>query len=92
MSNTLYITVGQFHRLDSTDSDYNIVVIAADSYGQDVLTFDDEEHLLDCYPTEDDLIRAVLQLPAFDGSAVFRDDGSYELDAVGSIIIQGYPK
>lgn len=92
MSNTLYITVGQFHRLDSTDNDYNVVVIAADSYGQDVMTFDDEQHLCDCYPTKEDLVVGVLQLPAFEGSAVIKDDGTYELDAVGSVIIQGYPE
>lgn len=92
MSNALYITVGQFHRLDSTDNDYNVVVIAADSYGQDVLTFDDEQHLAECYPTKEDLISTVLQLPAFRGAAVFKDDGTYELDAVGSVIIQGFPE
>lgn len=92
MSNTLYITVGQFHPLSSTDSDYNVVVIAADSYGQDVMTFDDEQHLQDCYPTKEDLIVGVLSLPAFEGSAVIKADGTYELDGVGSVIIQGYPE
>lgn len=91
MSNTLYITVGNFSRLDQPD-DTNIVVIASDSYGQDVLTFDDEEHLVECYPTKEDLIAAVLQLPAFEGSAIFNDDGTYELEAVGSVIIQGFPE
>lgn len=91
MSNTLYINVGQFHRLDYPD-DVNVVVIAADAYGQDVLTFDDEQHLRDCYPTKEDLIRAVLQLPAFEGGAIVRDDGTYHLDAISNVTVQGFPE
>ena len=93
MSNTLFITVGQFHRLDSTDNDYNVVVIAADAYGQDVLTFDDEDHLLECYPTQEELVKGILKLPAFYGAALFNvNDDTYKLDAVNSVTVQGYPQ
>lgn len=91
MSNALRISVGNFSRLNQPD-DYNVVVIAVDSYGQDVMTFDSVEHLLECYPTENDLIAAVLALPAFDDGAVFKADGTYELTLFGSVEVQGYPK
>lgn len=90
MSNTLNISVGTFAQFNAPY--IKVCVIAADSYGQDVLTFDDKDHLLDCYPTKEDLIRAVLQLPAFEGGAIVRDDGTYDLDAISNVIVQGFPE
>ena len=92
MSNTLFITVGNFARLDNPD-DVNVVVLASDSYGNETLTFDDADHLLNCYPTQDDLITGILKLPAFYGAASFNAAGdTYELDAVSSVTVQGYPQ
>lgn len=90
MSNPLYITVGNFARLDQPN-DTNVVVLASDSYGNETLTFDDVDHLLTCYPTEEALVEVVLQLPEFEGAATFNEDGMYELDAVSDVIVQGFP-
>ena len=90
MSNTLNITVGTFAQFDAPYT--KVCVIAADSYGQDVLTFDDIDHLLACYPTQEDLIYGVLKLPAFDGAAIVHDDGTYELDSVGTVEVHGFPE
>lgn len=91
MSNTLFITVGNFARLDQPD-DVNVVVLASDSYGNETLTFDDEEHLLNCYPTQEDLVAGIIKLPAFYGAASFSPDGTYELDAVSAVTVQGFPQ
>lgn len=92
MSNTLYITVGEFKAYNQFGDDGQTVVLAGDSYGNDTLTFDDVEHLKTVYPTKEDLIRAVLGLPTFEGAAILYDDGTYELDSVGSVIVEGYPE
>lgn len=91
MSNTLYITVGKFRQLNLSEPT-DVTVIATDSYGTDVMTFDDLIHLKTLYPTQEDLIVAVLQLPAFEGGAIVHNDGTYELDAIGSVIVEGYPR
>lgn len=92
MSNTLYITVGEFKAYNQFGDDGQTIVLASDSYGNDVLTFDDVAHLKTCYPTKEDLIRAVLDLPAFTGAATIYKDGSYQLDCVDKVIVEGYPE
>lgn len=89
MSNTIYITVGEFSTLGDSDSK-SIVVIVGDSYGDAHLTFDDVDHLLDVYPTEADLIEGVLQLPAFDGVGK-REGDKFVLIEGNSLVVQGYP-
>lgn len=91
MSNTLSITVGNFSRLDLPGVT-SVIVIACDSYGNDVLTFDDEDHLLTCYPTKEDLIVSILRLPSFECAAIFNQDGTYELDYVSGVSVQGFPE
>lgn len=91
MSNILYVTVGNFIPLDQPES-VNIVVLAQDSYGRDAMTFDDTDHLLNCYPTKEDLVAGIVQLPAFNGVASLKADGTYELDAASSVIVQGFPQ
>lgn len=89
MSNTIYITVGEFSTLGDDESK-SIVVIIDDSYGDAHLTFDNVDHLLDVYPTEDELIEGVLQLPAFVGVGK-REGDKFVLFEGNSLIIQGYP-
>lgn len=91
MSNILYITVGEFRPLNQHESD-NVIVLASDQYATEALTFDDIEHLKLCYPTKEDLTVGVLALPAFEGAAIFNDDGTYEFDTVSSVILEGYPE
>ena len=90
MSNILNISVGTFAQFDAPYT--KVCVIATDSYSQDVLTFDDKDHLLECYPTKEDLITTVLRLDVFDGCAAFAEDGSYQLDECTSVIVQGFPE
>lgn len=90
MSNPLYISVGTYAQFDQPHT--QVVVLASDSYGSDALTFDDVDHLLDVYPTEEDLVATVLQLPTFEGAATFKGDGTYDLDAVSFVIVQGFPE
>lgn len=91
MSNTLFITVGTFTPLDRPE-DSNVMVAACDSYGNEMMSFEDTDHLLNCYPTKDDLIAGILKSSHFEGAAIFNPDGTYELDAATAVIIRGYPQ
>lgn len=90
MSNTIYITVGKFVTLGEDEGE-SIVVIAGDSYGNEHLTFDDVDHMLDVYPTEADLIEGILQLPAFEGVGERKGD-EFVLHEGNTVIVQGFPR
>lgn len=93
MNNTLTIAVGTFAILDNPEETSALIVLADDAYSTDSMTFDDVDHLLACYPTQDELIKGVLGLPAFAGAAEFDADGSYTLDpTVSEIVVKGYPQ
>lgn len=89
MNNTLTINVGTFAQFDHPYT--KVCVIASDLYSQDVLTFDDKEHLLNCYPSKEDLIVGVLKLPVFHGGAIVYEDGTYELDSIQAVVVNGFP-
>ena len=89
MSNVLYIRVGTF---SMPGFEKQTVVLAADQYSDATMTFDDKEHLLYCYPTQEDLILEVLKLPAFEGGAIIYKDGTYELDSISAVCVEGYPE
>lgn len=92
MNNTLAIAVGTFAILNNPEETSALIVLASDVYSTDSLTFDDVDQLLACYPTQEDLIKGVLRLPAFAGAAEFASDGSYKLDpTVSDIVVKGYP-
>ena len=90
MSNVLNIVVLNCQRVGYPE-DKTVVALASDHYGDAVMTFDDMDHLKDCYPSKEDLIVAVLCDPAFEGGAIIYQDGTYELDSISAIEVEGYP-
>lgn len=87
MNNPLYITVGHGARQRGG----GVTVVADDYFSVDVMTFDNVDHLLACFPTKDELAAEVLRMPVFTGAAVFKSDGTYQLEAVSAVVVQGFP-
>lgn len=90
MSNVLYIDIGIFMPTDQ-NQDNCVLVWSHDQYGSSVMNFDDRGHLLDWCPTKEDLILEVLKQPEFEGGAIINTDGTYTLDAISAIVVNGFP-
>ena len=92
MSNQLDITVGIFTPLNATAPCTEIMVVAGDSYVNDLRTYASIEAFMEENPTEEELIVNVLNWAAFEGGADFKADGSYELEGISYVDVVGYPK
>lgn len=91
MSNVLNIDVGKFRTLTESEG-ASVTVSVSDTYVHLFgMTFDDVDHLLTMYPTKEELVRAVLKLPAFEDTVVWDKDGNYTLDLITDINVKGFP-